>query len=76
MQAGGAQASSPRAVCSQVAFAPNCGQQAVRRLPALISVLPACVLGPWQQVCATIKESLDLLPGDERTQVAFITFDK
>jgi len=27
-------------------------------------------------VCATIKESLDLLPGDERTQVAFITFDK
>ena len=26
--------------------------------------------------CATIKECLDSLPGDERTQVAFITYDK
>lgn len=32
--------------------------------------------GMLGSVCATIKESLDQLPGDERTQVAFITFDK
>lgn len=35
----------------------------------------AAASGMLGAVCATIKESLDLLPGDERTQVAFITFD-
>ena len=32
--------------------------------------------GMLAAACAGIAESLDGLPGDERTQVAFITFDK
>lgn len=32
--------------------------------------------GMLRSVCGAIKASLDSLPGDERTQVAFITFDK
>jgi len=32
--------------------------------------------GMLRAACSSIKASLDSLPGDERTQVAFITFDK
>ena len=37
---------------------------------------PAVVSGAVAVVCATIRECLDSLPGDDRTQVAFITFDR
>lgn len=36
----------------------------------------AASCGMLGAVCATIKDTLDRLPGDERTQVAFITFDR
>lgn len=36
----------------------------------------AAACGMLGVVCAGIKASLDSLPGDERTQVAFITFDR
>ena len=36
----------------------------------------AAACGMLGAACSTIKASLDSLPGDERTQVAFITFDK
>ena len=37
---------------------------------------PAVVSGAVAVACATIRECLDALPGDDRTQVAFITFDR
>lgn len=36
----------------------------------------AAACGMLGAVCATIRECLDALPGDERTQVAFITYDR
>jgi hypothetical protein len=36
----------------------------------------AAACGMLGAACATIKEALDCLPGDERTQVAFITYDR
>lgn len=36
----------------------------------------AAASGMLRAACGAIKASLDSLPGDERTQVAFITFDK
>lgn len=32
--------------------------------------------GMLETACRTIKESLDKLPGGERTQVGFLTFDR
>jgi protein transport protein SEC24 len=36
----------------------------------------AAASGMLRAACAAIKASLDELPGEERAQVAFITFDK
>lgn len=36
----------------------------------------AAASGMLRVACAAIKASLDSLPGDERTLVAFITYDK
>ena len=71
---------------------PACSQPArPRRLPAAAQVrapmpptyvfvidvsFAAAACGMLGAACSTIKASLDSLPGDERTQVAFITFDK
>ena len=38
--------------------------------------LAAAASGMLRTACAAIKASLDSLPGEERAQVAFITFDK
>jgi protein transport protein SEC24 len=40
----------------------------------MLGLVQAVASGVLAQICATVKECLDKLPGDSRTQVGFMTF--